>query len=198
MPQTMTLEGKRATAAVFASNLILEGNKVILLIAYGPSQEVRAFAQLLNGGDARLEVPEITRQHNVKCFGAMRMIQRLDNGYSALYAAPFGTDYVIGDTEEECFGIYSRILDQSHFVHAAWYREIFNLARELPATIGTKKCYRPKENIKHEVKQFIAYGGFKFPAPTAELEIEVEKKADGQQAPEDSYDSEDLAQEEIQ
>ena len=50
MPQTISLIGHRATATVFCSNLILDNDRLIVLLsAYGPSQEVRAFAQILYG-----------------------------------------------------------------------------------------------------------------------------------------------------
>ena len=49
MQPTISLLGQRASATIFCNNLILDNDRLIVLLsAYGPSQEVRAFAQILN------------------------------------------------------------------------------------------------------------------------------------------------------
>lgn len=180
MPATISLKGKRATATVFCSNLIMKGRNVAFLTAYGPSQEVRAFAQLLTSGEAELDT-ENTRVINTSFISNPIMIPKLDNGYTGLYLVPpLESRLVIGNSENECYGIYSRILDQQQFVHRGWYRDIFGLAKEVTPEIGVKKCYLTIENVAHEVQQRIRYGGFSFPASTANLEVETaEKKAGG-------------------
>lgn len=179
MPATISLKGKRATATVFCSNLIMRGRDVAFLAAYGPSQEVRAFAQLLISGDSELET-ENTRVINASFLSNPTMIPKLDNGYTGLYLVPpLESRLVIGDSEEECFSIYSRILDQQQFVHRDWYRDIFGLAKKMTPEIGVKKCYLTIDNVAHEVQQRIRYGGFNFPVSTANLEVETTEKKDG-------------------
>jgi hypothetical protein len=172
MPVNLTIEGKRASATVFVSNLILRGGfQAIFLTAYGPSQEIRAFAQILSDGGSRMESGETT-VFNFMYKGALRIIPKLANGYSALYVIPTGMEILIGDSEEDCFEIYSRILDQKQFVHRDWYRALFNLAQELPPLVGTKKCFIPVGNVEEQVIERVQSGEFKMPAPTAELIIE--------------------------
>ncbi|ANA41838.1 hypothetical protein A2G06_17020 (plasmid) [Geobacter anodireducens] len=179
MPATISLKGKRATATVFCSNLIMKGRNVAYLTAYGPSQEVRAFAQLLTSGEAELET-ENTRVINTSFLSNPIMIPKLDNGYTGLYLVPpLSSQLVVGNSEDACFDIYSRILDQQQFVHCDWYSDIFKLAKEVTPEIGVKKCYLTIDNVAHEVQQRIRYGGFSFPASTANLEVETAEKKGG-------------------
>jgi len=107
-------------------------------------------------------------------------IRDRDNGYTGLYLVPpLSSQLVIGNSEDECFGIYSRILDQQQFVHCEWYRDIFKLSKEVTPEIGVKKCYQTIENVAHEVQQRIKYGAFNFPVSTAELVVETHEKKDG-------------------
>lgn len=179
MPATISLKGKRATATIFCSNLIMKGRNVAFLTAYGPSQEVRAFAHLLTSGEAELET-ENTKVINTSFLSNPTMIPKLDNGYTGLYLVPpLSSQLVIGNSEDECFDIYSRVLDQQQFVHCDWYRDIFKLAKEMTPEIGVKKCYQTIENVAHEVQQRIKYGAFSFPVSTAELVVETNEKKDG-------------------
>ena len=59
MQPAISLMGQRASATIFCSNLVLEKERsIVLLSAYGPSQEVRAFAQiLLRSGSPLLKFP---------------------------------------------------------------------------------------------------------------------------------------------
>ena len=55
MQPTISLLGQRASASIFCNNLILDNDRLIVLLsAYGPSQEVRAFAQILYDKEAPL------------------------------------------------------------------------------------------------------------------------------------------------
>jgi hypothetical protein len=175
MPVNLTIEGKRASATVFVSNLILHGSKAVFMSAYGPSQEIRAFAQILSDGGSRMETGDTT-MYSFTYKGTLGIIPKVENGYSALYILPTGTEILIGDSEEECFEIYSRILDQKQFVYRNWYLTLFNLAQELPPLIGTKKCFIPIRNVEEQVLERIQSGEFEMPAPTAE--IIIEKKED--------------------
>jgi hypothetical protein len=56
MPQTISIQGKRSSATVFCSNLILAGRTLCYLTAYGPTQEIRAVAQMLLSEDISLKV----------------------------------------------------------------------------------------------------------------------------------------------
>jgi len=173
MPDTITLIGKRTSATVFCSHLIAIKRSVLFLSIFGPSQEVRAFAQLLVSGEADLT----TEKHRIMkttLGGELSMIPKMDHGYTALYVIPpLTSGVVIGEDEDACFDTYSRILDQLHFVYRDWYEAIFGLSTEIPPLIGNKKCYYTVPNPAHEVVQLVKYGQHGFPPPTANLELQV-------------------------
>ena len=177
MQPTISLLGLRASASIFCSNLVMDKDRLIVLLsAYGPSQEVRAFAQILHDREAPLlEVPD-KKSNRVAVGGLVSLISKMDNGYSGLYILPERhRRLIIGNNREECFTIYSRILDQQQFVHRDWYLPLFDMAELLVPIIGYKMCYRLKENIPEEVRNRIRYGGFAFPEPTANISIEVKE-----------------------
>ena len=177
MQPTISLLGLRASASIFCSNLVLDNDRLIVLLsAYGPSQEVRAFAQILHDRDAPLlEVPG-KKSNRVAVGGTVSLIGKMDNGYSGLYILPDRhRRLIVGNNREECFAIYSRILDQQQFVHRDWYLPLFDMAELLVPLIGNKTCYRLKENVPEEVRNRIRYGGFAFPEPTADISIEVKE-----------------------
>ncbi len=180
MQPTISLLGQRASASIFCSNLILDNDRLIVLLsAYGPSQEVRAFAQILHDREAPLlETPGQDGRH-IALGGSVSLIARLDNGYTGLYILPDQQRrLIVGNSREECFGIYSRILDQQQFVHRDWYLPLFDTAELLTPVIGNKTCYRHTENVPDEVRNRIRHGGFAFPEPTAHITVEVREQAE--------------------
>jgi len=186
----MSITGKRAAAAVFVFSCFSDQRKVVELEAAGPSQEIRAFSQILTEGENQVEITfedgETSHFHNMQLSGVIRIIPNWEHGYSGLYVFPAGTDYIIGENDAECHTIFSRILDQAHFVHRDWYQEIAKLAGKLDPLVGTKKCLLMPENIADEVQNRVKYGGFTFPEPTASLTVETEQdrkqKAQAEQA----------------
>ena len=178
MQPAISLLGQRASATILCSNLILEEERlIVLLTAYGPSQEVRAFAQILCDREAPLlEIPG-RKGKLVSMGGTLSLISKMDNGYSGLYILPNRERrLIVGNSREECFAIYSRILDQQQFVHRDWYLPLFDLADKLSPVIGNKKCYRNIGNIFEEVSNRIRNSGFAFPAPTADIKVAVKRK----------------------
>ena len=178
MPTAISLLGQRASATIFCGNLLLEEERIIsFLTAYGPSQEVRAFAQVLCDREAPLLKIANRKGIRVSPGGAVSLIAKMDNGYSGLYILPDrDRRLIIGNCREECFAIYSRILDQQQFVHRDWYLPLFDLSELLVPVIGEKVCCRIGENIAEEVSNRIRSGGFSFPAPTAGITVAVKKE----------------------
>jgi hypothetical protein len=178
MQPTISLMGQRASATIFCSNLILEEDRLIVLLsAFGPSQEVRAFAQILNDREAPLLKMPGQHEKRVAVGGTMSLISKMDNGYSGLYILPNSSRrLIIGNSREECFTVYSRILDQQQFVHSEWYLPLFDMAEELTPVIGRKKCYRHIDNVSEEVRNRIRYGGFAFPEPATAITVEVKQE----------------------
>lgn len=178
MQPTISLLGQRASATIFCSNLILvEDRLIVFLTAFGPSQEVRAFAQILNDREAPLLKLPGQHEHRVAVGGTMCLISKMDNGYSGLYILPNSLRrLIIGNSREECFNVYSRILDQQQFVHREWYLPLFDMAEELSPVIGRKKCYRHIDNVPEEVGNRIKYGGFTFPEPATSIMVEVKQE----------------------
>lgn len=174
MPQIISLTGKRASATILVKDLIYRRLRdIVFLAAYGPSQEVRAFGQLLAEEGATLKIPEVATLRAARSEGMCRIIPNLTNGYSAIYVLPSTKDYLLGDNKEECFGIFSRILDQTMFVHRDWYEQLFDVVvEELQPTVGAKLCYRLKNNIEEEVAERVANGAFTMPASTADLVLD--------------------------
>ncbi len=176
MQHTISLTGQRASATIFCSNLILDQERlIVLLTAYGPSQEVRAFAQILHDKEPpRLEING-TKSRTVSPGGPVSLIGKMDNGYSGLYLLPGSQRrLIIGNSREECFAIYSRILDQQQFVHREWYHPLFDLAEVLKPRIGAKVCCRLIENVPETVRIRIKQGLFTFPEATIGITVEVQ------------------------
>jgi hypothetical protein len=179
MQPTISLLGQRASASIFCSNLVLDSDKLIVLLSgYGPSQEVRAFAQILHDRESPLlEIPD-KKSKRVTVGGTVSLIGKMDNGYTGLYILPDPKRrLIVGNCREECFAIYSRILDQQQFVHRDWYLPLFDIAELLTPQIGYKMCYRHIENVSEEVRNRIRYGGFAFPESTAAITVEVMESA---------------------
>ncbi len=178
MQSNISLLGQRASATIFCSNLLLVEERLIaFLSAYGPSQEVRAFAQILCDREAPLLKIPGRKGIRISVGGPVNLIARMDNGYSGLYILPDRQRrLIIGNCREECFAIYSRILDQQQFVHRDWYIPLFDTAELLLPLIGEKMCYRIGENITEEVTNRISYGEFAFPGPTASITVTVKKE----------------------
>ena len=178
MQPAISLMGQRASATIFCSNLVLEEeSRILLLSAYGPSQEVRAFAQILCDREAPLLKIPGRKGNRVSVGGPFSLIVKMDNGYSGLYILPDRERrLIVGNSREECFAIYSRILDQQQFVHRDWYLPLFDMAEKLTPVIGNKKCYRHIGNVPEEVSNRIRFGGFAFPGPTASITVAVKKE----------------------
>jgi len=174
MPETISINGKKASATIFVSGLINHTNTVIFLNSYGPTQEVRAFAQiLLESGNIDWDNGHI---NGAKLGGILKIIPGLANGYSALYVIPEGNKYIIGDTDQDCFNVFSRILDQAYFVHKTWYKKVAALNARLDPSIGNKKCCIVIDNLEEEVRNRVKFGNFKFPAVTAKLTVEKQEE----------------------
>lgn len=196
--KSISLKGKKTSATVFCNNLIKDGRKIIFLTAYGPSQEIGAFAQLLSDGEAKLYFqgktePDSSDDDNSDSPSSVlnpypcstpQIIPKIENGYSGLYVLPTRSESVIVcNTPEECFDIYGRILDQQQFVHRDWYKPMFDLASELIPEIGAKVCFRYASDPTQEVKQRLDSGEFSFPEPTANLTVEtMEDKQEREEA----------------
>ncbi len=184
----LTITNKKASATVLCKDLVAENRRVVCLSAYGPTQEVRAFAQILNlGQDSSLESEEKEGSGQVHIFQAYcptlpRIIPKMGVGYSGLYVLPESHAYLIGNSTDECFGIFSRILDQKEFVHRDWYDELFPaLTEPLEVNIGSKVCFRfHLDKVKAEIPNRVRYGGLKIPPATAHFTIAKEEKTQGE------------------
>jgi hypothetical protein len=182
--KTITLTCKKTAATIFCTNLILYPTKnIVYLKSFGPTQEVRAFAQMFR------EEPELMIHHDadpdtgnrpfdrvysVKVFGNLRLIPNLGNGYTGLVIAPETHNLLISATREECFTHFSRILDQEHFVHREWYEKLFSLAKEVPVSVGEGVClFFPfeKETVRNAIQEMLKWRSLSMPAPTEELTV---------------------------
>lgn len=175
----VSLITRKATARIFVSNLIItDHKKVLFLTGFGPTQEIRAFAHILNDGKgdmkASLKGENVVRVFEAKTFYAIRLVN-LGQGYHGIHVVP-DNSYIVGDTREECFEIYSRILSQKEFVHRDWYEDLFGALPQIEPSIGSKVCFQNSINVEAAVKEGINEGLFKFPVPTAHLTLEQANK----------------------
>jgi len=181
MQPAISLLGQRTSATIFCGDLILEENRLIVFLsAYGPTQEVRAFAQILCDREAPLLKIRGRKGMRIAVGGSIGLIGKMDNGYSGLYIIPgCQRRLIVGNSREECFTIYSRILDQQHFVHRDWYHHLFDKAEEILPLVGNKKCCRHIGDVEDEARKHIRDGSFVFPSPTASIMVEVKKEKPG-------------------
>jgi hypothetical protein len=183
----LTITNKKASATVLCKDFIADNRRVVCLSAYGPSQEIRAFAQILNlGQDSTIESEEREGSSQVRIYYAYcptlpRIIPKVAEGYSGLYVLPDTHSFLIGNSTEDCFGIFARILDQQEFVHRDWYAELFPVLTEPVAVdIGSKVCFRfHHDKVKAEIPNRVRFGGLKIPPATAHFTIAKEAQ-DGQ------------------
>jgi len=182
----LAITGRKASATVFASNLVVADKQVLYMTVYGPSQEIRAFAQLLMDDGSRVELVqdgEVAHEpalQNIKASN-VRLVPHIGNGYSGAFIVPTeDACLLIGDSREECYKIFTRILDQQRFVHRDWYVLMFQeVVREILPLVGSKSCWRyhPKA-IETVIKSHLAAGTIIMPPATAQLTIEVPKNND--------------------
>ena len=88
------------------------------------------------------------------------------------------SSFLIGNSKEDCYQIFSRILDQREFVHRDWYEALFNeVSMEIEPLIGIKRCWKfHARELKSEIVNQLKYGGLKMPPATAHFTIEKEER----------------------
>ncbi len=180
-PKMVSIVGKKASATVMVRDLITtkaHGDCILFLTAYGPTQEIRCFAQLLFDGEVLSSDNVTIRSAKPRQGSVFKIIPNLEHGYSAMYLYPTGCEYIIADTDEEVLTIFSRVLDQKYFVHRSWYEEIAKLILPLTPIAGNKKCFMVADNLAEEVANRVKYGGLQFPTVTATLAVEMANKTE--------------------
>lgn len=181
MKKTVTISNRRSSATLIVEDFIATKGDILLMTAYGPTQEVRCFAQILGSKDGELEVYDgesrLARLNDAKSLQAMQLLHKPEYCYSALSITPCSTTTIIGENEEDCFNVFSRILDQSEFVHREWYRFVWEkVSTGIPAQVGKRICYLySKSRIDEVVKGGLNYGGIAMPASTVDLTMNVIK-----------------------
>ena len=171
----VSIEGKKAGAQIIVNNLIVEDRDVIYLTGFGPSQEVRAFSQLLGLGGSKLVIKDMEGNElqtiNNCTTENLSWVAKGPESQAILYSLPKHTSLIIGDSEDECRNVFYRILKQAEFVLEPWFDPMFRELQMIPAAVGTKRCYVNNINVPARVCEGVRSGVFTFPAPTAELTI---------------------------
>ena len=175
----VTLSTKKEGATAIATNLVMHKRKVIYMTAFGPTEEIRAFRQLLKD-TSDLEIKDkdsnrVDSHYGITTFHPVWIKGELAN-HRMLYVVPSDTSFIIADTREQCREIFYRILSQKEFVHPDWFQGLFDLLPEIEPVFGTCRCFVNDLNIEKEVLKGVAEGTFAFPAPTAELTLEEKTK----------------------
>ncbi len=184
MKKTISIQNKKASATLIVEDFIesLLGKDILFMTAYGPTQELRCFAQILGSKDGTLEINEgdtnVRRINNSQCLQTMAILQKPEHGYSALVITPTDCSTIIGTTEEECFAVFGRILDQSEFVHRDWYRFVWDqVVKKVDPAVGKRLCYQfRKAEITSSIQGGLQYGGITMPPATADLTLAVHEK----------------------
>ncbi len=180
----ITISNDKASATVICRDLFLDDTQpgartIFYLTAYGPTQEIRAFAQILTmKGVLECHGKEM-RQLNIWSNHSLRVIPKMGEGYSGIYITPSAdSPYLIGASKAECYQVFARILDQREFVHRDWYETLFNeVSREIEPVTGNKRCWKFRaHDLKTEIVNRLRYGGLKMPQATAHFTINMEER----------------------
>jgi hypothetical protein len=184
----ITLKNNRDLGAkIVATQLINENKRICYLEGFGPSSEVRCFAQLLRKGDSDLSVPTETDQVNtirktiIPDTCDIRVVA-LQNDYMAILVVPSNTTYLVADTEEQLFKLFSRELDQKHFGCKVWYETIYQETMLLHPIIGDKACRVNNINVHDVISEKLSSNTFAIPTTEHEINIEVAEDSDNQAA----------------
>lgn len=180
----ITIANDKASASVICQDLILDDSvsgarNIFYLNIYGPTQDIRAFAQIL-AMKGSLECHEnAIGPINVWSSHPLRVIPKMGEGYSGAYVTPSSdSSFLIGNSKKDCYQVFSRILDQREFVHRDWYEVLFNeVSTEIEPLVGSKRCwkFRPRD-LKSEIVNRLKYGGLTMPPATAHFTIEKEER----------------------
>jgi len=180
----ITIANDKASATVVCQDLILDDSvpgarNIFYLNVYGPTQEIRAFAQILAMKGALECHDNAIGPINVWSSHPLRVIPKMGEGYSGAYITP-STDssFLIGNSKEDCYQVFSRILDQREFVHRDWYEALFNeVSMEIEPLVGIKRCWKFRaRELKSEIVNRLKYGGLNMPPATAHFTIEKEER----------------------
>lgn len=180
----ITISNDKASATVICRDLILDDSvpgarNLFYLTAYGPTQEIRAFAQILAmKGSLECHGKE-DRLINIWSNHPLRVIPKMGEGYSGVYITPSSdSSFLIGSSKADCYQVFTRILDQREFVHRDWYEALFNeVSMEIEPLVGNKRCWKFRAHeLKSEIVNRLKYGGLKMPPATAHFTIEKEER----------------------
>jgi len=180
----ITISNDKASATVICRDLILDDSvagarNLFYLTAYGPTQEIRAFAQILAmKGSLECHGKE-DRSINIWSNHHLRVIPKMGEGYSGVYITPSSdSSFLIGSSKADCYQVFTRILDQREFVHRDWYEVLFNeVSTEIEPLVGNKRCWKFRgHELKPEIVNRLKYGGLKMPPATAHFTIEKEER----------------------
>ena len=182
MRKTVQLRGKKAGALIHVSDLIVDRRQVVYFTGFGPTQEVRAFAQLLNSGEAELSLVGDEETFSLRACRTDFPIQvaKGPEGHSLIYCLPRDTSYIVAASEQEGREVYYRLLEQESFVLREWFPVFFAEVERVEPVVGEKFCLRNSLAVEARVKEGLRKGEFQFPEPTASLILEqstVEEKA---------------------
>ena len=180
----ITISNYKASATVICRDLFLDDSvagarNLFYLTAYGPTQEIRAFAQILAmKGSLECHGKE-DNSINIWSNHPLRVIPKMGEGYSGAYITPSSdSSFLIGTSKADCYQVFTRILDQREFVHRDWYEALFNeVSMELEPLVGNKRCWKFRAHeLKSEIVNRLKYGGLKMPPATAHFTIEKEER----------------------
>lgn len=177
----ISIKGKTAAATLLTNNFIerQHGNEIIFMTAYGPTQEVRCFAQVLftKEGDLTVENEEngiLARHYKAKTSQTCQILPHISNGYSGLFIIPKATsNIIVASTQRDCYDIFTRIMDQQEFAHRNWYPHLFEKSTtKVESAVGGKACYIfDREKIEHFIVGGLEHGSLQMPPPTAMLNL---------------------------
>lgn len=174
----LTISTRSCGARIVCDNLLVHNRRIVFLTGYGPTQEVRAFAQLLKldvqknfaaetlTGEAIAEAPyKAETSHPV-------WVTKAQDGYSLIHVLPDHDRFVLTKSEEEARTIHRRLLEQKHFVHQAWFDLLFQEMPEIKPLVGDMKARVRHLDIQKRIIDGVRAGELTFPSPTATLTVQ--------------------------
>ena len=174
-----TISNTKGGSRIICSDMVLLTNSNIAYFSgYGPSQEVRAFAQHLQKGESRLEIIDQEDGGEIFCRYSMTSAFKirfttLAQGYAGISVLPDSEDVIISDTEDESRKIFYSLLSLKYFAHQDWYPALFKSLKKLETVVGNKTGFFNNINIENSVRMGLADGSFVFPESTESLVLEV-------------------------
>ena len=172
----ITLTENKLGARIFCTNLFLgkHEREILYITGFGPTQEVRAFAQLM-ARESEMEVVSQDGSCLVSSYGVTTKnqvwIAKGPEGQALLYSVPRHMNMIFAESEQSAKRIYNRLLEQQAFVLQSWFEYLFSELPRLTPHVGSLFGCITHRDIQSRVKEGLLAGEFSIPGSTASFSL---------------------------